>query len=465
MPIAAAAAATSASSGASESIPSGISSQDMRRGAAIVPVTELSDELLRSTVTSVFGDSVAVASPAGPSWDIEVESYEDHDRVVYYVRLFTGSGRDRFVSRLTRGTQYEPMIRSRFREAGLPEDLVYIALIESGFDPDAYSRAAAVGMWQFMTSTAKGVGLRVDWWMDERRDPSRSTDAAIRYLSDLKRQFGSLYLAAAAYNGGPGRVSRGLTRFAEEMEGAEGEDRFFALAQQTYLHSETKNYVPQLIAAALVAKDPQRYGVVVDTMGIFSYDSLLVPPATSLAAVAVASGAEGDAIRSLNPAILRGISPPDASIWVRIPLGSGEWAAEALDSMSDETRHGFRTVKANGKQSVATLAKNAGISSAQLRSFNPGLRVASKTGIPVAGQSIRVPLAATLAYARNVPDPSVEKGGGGAVASSVGTHVVRAGESLSVIGKRYGISVARLKALNGLKSDKIRIGQKLRIRS
>src|SRR5258705_10450953 len=127
------------------------------------------------------------------------------------------------------------MIRAKMRAGGLPEDMYYLALIESGFDNNAYSRAAAVGMWQFMTSTARGMGLRVDWWVDERRDPVRSTEGAVRLIKSLRDQFGSLFLAAAAYNGGDGRVARGLVRYAGSLDGVEGDDRFFTLADTRYL--------------------------------------------------------------------------------------------------------------------------------------------------------------------------------------------------------------------------------------
>ncbi len=201
---------------------------------------------VEKTVVGVFGDTSALMTPlvdaiptSGPTWDMDVRSYEGQERVAFYVNLFTQSSRNRFQEKLRLSTRYEPMIRSKLRAGGIPEDMMYLAMVESGFDPNAYSSAAAVGMWQFMSSTARDVGLRVDWWVDERRDPARSTDGAIRFLGDLQNQFGSLYLAAAAYNGGPGRVSRGLTRFAEEMEGTTGEDRFFALAEHDYLRSET----------------------------------------------------------------------------------------------------------------------------------------------------------------------------------------------------------------------------------
>ena len=168
------------------------------------------------------------------------------------------------------------MIRAKMKAGGLPEDMYYLALVESGFDPHAYSRAAAVGMWQFMTSTARDMGLRVDRWVDERRDPVRSTGAAVRFIRGLREEFGSLYLAAAAYNGGPGRVSRGLARYADDLEGTPGDDAFFVLAEKDYLRNETREYVPQLIAAALIAKEPTRYGMTLHALPPFAYDSVTV---------------------------------------------------------------------------------------------------------------------------------------------------------------------------------------------
>src|SRR3954468_22860500 len=247
--------------------------------------TPISSTDVNRRITDLFGDSAKTSvapseSTAAPVWDIEVHAYESTSRVERYLRMFTGPAKDHIESRLERGTRYEPMIRSRLRAGGLPEDLYYLALVESGFDPNAYSRAAAVGMWQFMTSTARDMGMRVDWWVDERRDPVRSTAAAVRFIRGLRDQFGSLYLAAAAYNGGPGRVSRGLARYADDLENTAGDDAFFVLAEKDYLRNETREYVPQLIAAALIAKDPVRYGMELRQKAPFAYDSVRVPAST-----------------------------------------------------------------------------------------------------------------------------------------------------------------------------------------
>jgi membrane-bound lytic murein transglycosylase D len=283
-----------------------------------------------------------------------------------------------------------------------------------------------------------------------------STDAAIRFLRDLQRQFGSLYLAAAAYNGGPGRVARGLTRFASAIGDAEGDDRFLALAEQDYLHSETKNYVPQLIAAALVAKTPDRYGLTIETREPYQYDSVLVEAGSSLGALANAGALPLDSIIELNPAVLRGAAPPDRALWVRVPKGMDSSISAAYASMTPEERAAWTEVEPKSGETVAALAKRHEITTRELGWYNPSLRT-GKGGKISAGQTVRIPTRATILVARVVPDPAVERYGGGTAT----VHVVRSGESLSVIGQRYGLSVSRLKSMNGLRSDRIRAGQSL----
>ncbi len=195
------------------------------------------------------------------TWDIDVETYNSHARVQYYLDFFQGFARERMAVWLTRMPRYEPMIRDKLREHGVPEDMVYLALIESGFSNSAVSRSRATGMWQFMKGTGKLYGLRIDSWVDERRDPIRATDAAARHLADLRDRFGSMYLAAAAYNAGAGKVGRGLKRLGDDEEEEDNPDAdFFRLYDTRFLRRETKDYVPKLIAAALIAKQPEKYG-------------------------------------------------------------------------------------------------------------------------------------------------------------------------------------------------------------
>lgn len=379
------------------------------------PDTTVSRADITRRAVDVFGDTLQLASSSvaadstvvPPSWDLDVRSYETHDRVVHFVELFSGRARERITERLDRGSRYEAMIRAKLKAGGIPEDMYYLALIESGFDPDAYSKAAAVGMWQFMTSTARDVGMRVDWWVDERRDPIRSTNAAVRFIRDLRDQFGSLYLAAAAYNGGPGRVSRGMARYADDVSGSAGDDAFFVLAGKDYLKPETRDYVPQLIAAALIAKEPARYGMELHPRPAFVYDSVFVPENTPLAAVARAVGVETSAISALNPHLLRGMTPPRSSFQVRVPAGSAAVFDSAFAALEKRDRTATRTIETKKGDTPASVARAHGLSAAAIGAFNPKMQKL-KSGRMVAGQALLIPTAAVADAARNVPDPAIE---------------------------------------------------------
>lgn len=390
------------------------------------------------------------------TWDIEVSSYLSHDRVEFYMDRFSGAARERIGQWLQRGKRYEPMIRATFRRHGIPEDMYYLALVESGYDPHAYSRAAAVGMWQFMTATAKGMGLKVDWWIDERRDPIRSTWAAARFLGALRDQFGSLYLAAAAYNGGPARIARGISQNQVRIGEAEGDDVFFALLNTRALRAETSNYVPQLIAAAAIGKEPHRYGIVLDSVAAFAYDSVRVPPSTGVPAVARASGVHVAAIKDLNPHLLRGVTSRTDSMWVRVPVGRATGFRAAFVALPDSARRPWRSVKIKQGATVTGMARVAGITPTQLRWYNPGLRSNAIKG----GTTVLVPSREVVDAAFNVPDPAIERYG---VAVN-GVHVVRRGETLSHIARRNRTTVSRLMQLNRLKKSTIYAGQRIRVR-
>jgi len=406
----------------------------------------------------VFGRSAkGTANDSGPSWDIDVESYASSARVERYVRLFSGAAKERIESRLSRGTQYETMIRAKMREGGLPEDMYYLALVESGFDPNAYSRAAAVGMWQFMTSTGRDMGLRIDWWVDERRDPFKSTKAAVRFIKGLNDQFGSLYLAAAAYNGGPGRVARGLTQYADDLEGTSGDDLFFALADKDYFRDETREYVPQLIAAALIAKEPERYGMSIDKRPAIIYDSVRVGPATPLAAIAHAVATDLAVVLDLNSHVLRGMTPPKDSFFVRVPPGKADSFAVRFESVPKSEKLALWTVVSKKGERLTTIAAREGLNARQLTQYNPSLKTL-RSGKLVPGQTVLVPSAIVVRAAANVPDPSIERYSSSRATS---THVVKSGETLSRIAQRYNTTPAALMKTNRLKRPLIFAGQSL----
>lgn len=429
--------------------------------SAAVASHEVTSEALR-----MFGDTTAAPTPdsaaadSAPTWDIDVHSYETRQRVAYFVDRYQHAAHDRFEQWLERGGRYEKMIRAKLRAGGLPEDLTYLALIESGYDPDAYSRAAAVGIWQFMSSTARGTGLRVDWWIDERRDPVRATDGAVKFLGWLNDQFGSLYLAAAAYNGGPGRVSRGLSRYADELEGQSGNDAFFALAEKDYFKAETRDYVPRLIAAALIAKDPTRYGFDPTYEPALAFDSVRVGPATPLAAVAEAAGVPVASVLALNPEVLRGMTPPAGSYTIRVPVGRAAAFDSAFAALPKVDRVAFTRSATRRHETLAALARRAGVTVTQLRWYNPRLRT-DRHGRLAAGETVIFPAKAVVAAARDVPDPDIERYGSFAGAS---THVVRRGESLGLIARHYHTTVHALMRANGLRKSMIFPGQVIVVR-
>ena len=428
-----------------------------------------SAEIVREVAT-VFGDSAppptdtSAAPPGAPVWDIDVRSYETHVRVEHFVEAFSGRAKAAFERSVQRQTRYGALIRERLMEGGLPEDLTYLALIESGYDPHAYSRAAAVGMWQFMAGTARGVGLRVDWWVDERRDPVRATEGAVRLLKALREQFGSLFLAAAAYNGGNGRVARGLARYATALDGVEGDDRFFTLADRRVLRPETRDYVPKLIAAALVGKEPGRYGVVVESLPPFGYDSVRVGGAVPLAAVAGAAPADVAMLKELNSQLLRGMTPPRESLWVRVPVGRAEGFDARYAALDSAERVAVTRVTSKKGESITSIARKHGLTAKQLNWYNPKV-VRLKSGNLSAGQAILVPSRATVLAAMDVPNPSIERYPRRSSASARRTHLVRRGETLDGIARRYGTSAATLMRLNGLRKALIVPGQSLVVRA
>jgi membrane-bound lytic murein transglycosylase D len=403
-------------------------------------------------------------------FDIDVANFEDHGRVKYWVDFFSGPARERMGIWLVRMPRYEPEFRAALLARGLPGDLAYLPLIESGYSPTAVSRSRAVGMWQFMKATGKYYGLRVDAWVDERRDVRLATHAAVRYLGDLTARFGSPYLAAAAYNGGPGRIRRGLAKLDpsdDEEESADladadggspqaGDIAFFQLADTRYIRQETKDYVPKLIAAAMIAKQPERYGFppLVPVSGVGDLDSVVVSDATGLDVIAELAGISLADVRELNPVFLRPLTPPKRRAVVRLPKGLGANTHVALEALPAGRRLTDFPHHAKSGETITTIARKYGVTATALRAHNPEYRTRS----PKRGNVVQIPgqarLAGWVAENRRV---AISDGGGR-------THRVARGETLGGISRRYRVSVAELRAWNNLNSKGvIRAGQRLRV--
>ncbi len=260
-----------------------------------------------------------------------------NDQVEHCIVLFQTTIRDKFVTWLARSGKYIPFMRNLLKEQGLPEDLVYIALIESGFDPYAYSRSKAVGPWQFIDRTGKRYGLKVNWWVDERRDPEKSTIAAAKYLKDLYEMFACWYLAAAGYNAGEYKIIRAMKRF--------GTEDFWTLTKHRYLKRETKNYVPLMIAAAVVAKDPEKYGFTgIEYQEPLRYEKVKVPELTDLSHIAKACEISVEEVKDLNPELRRGVTPPNEPGYeIKIPLSKIGRFARNFEAMQPLEKFQFRT--------------------------------------------------------------------------------------------------------------------------
>jgi len=259
-----------------------------------------------------------------------------NERVERWMERYVTDQRMVFERYLAREGLYSEMIKEALRARGMPEDLVYLAAIESGFSPAATSRVSASGMWQFMGPTAQQFGLRIDEYVDERRDPIRATDAALEYLQALHGQFGSWYLAAAAYNAGPGRVSRALKAHAGDQTGEE--QLYWEIIE--HLPRETRAYVPKMLALVVLGEAAEEYGFYVERSSPVEYDRVWAPGGTTLRWVASSVNAPLADIRELNPHLVRGVTPPNVLFPVRVPKGTapmlvasrgGRWRTVSVD--------------------------------------------------------------------------------------------------------------------------------------
>ena len=275
---------------------------------------------------------------------------ELNERVEHWMLRFSTWDKPEFEETLSRAGLYSDMIRGKLRARGMPEELVYLAMIESGFLTNARSHVLATGMWQFMDPTARAYGLQIDGYVDERRDPVRATDAALQYLSDLYQQYGSWYLAAAAYNAGPTRVSLALARRSgvragnENLRGA-GEGNLYGEGDENlyweivdHLPKETAQYVPRLLAATYLARYADRFDLDVTLADPYMYDLVWAPGATSLADIGETMGLPDDRMRELNPQLIRGMTPPGNVYPLRVPLGRAYQAMAALAAPDPRSR-------------------------------------------------------------------------------------------------------------------------------
>ena len=296
-------------------------------------------------------------------------------KVERHIRFFNVAIRDRFEEWLTRLNHYKPLVERILSEFDLPSDLVFLSLVESGFNPHAYSRARATGPWQFMRSTAKLYGLRVDDYVDERRDPIKSTVAAARYLRDLYDLFGTWPLAMAAYNAGEGKVLRALQKTRA--------DSFWEIAQTRHLRRETREYVTRILAASMIAKNPDRYGFSQAQPDLHEFEEVVVRRPILLQDLAKVTGVSSHEFRRLNPELRRGVTPPDdAEYHLKVPVGTKatieplldqvpSWKVSTTAGIGGRDRGGSpEWYRVRGGDSLWTIARRFRLSVRDLRARN-----------------------------------------------------------------------------------------------
>ena len=372
-------------------------------------------------------------------------------QVQYYLDFFSGKHRDHFALWLARSGRYLPMIREQLRSAGLPEDLAYLAMIESGYNERAYSRARAVGVWQFIKATGRNYGLEINTYVDERRDPIKSTQAAVSYLGDLYSEFGSWYLAVAAYNAGEGKIRRAIKKY--------NTTDFWEIAQGKYLKLETKRYVPKLIAAILIAKEPEKYGFGnIAYEPPLAYETVEVPRWTAVKAVALACDLEPAELKRYNNELRKEFTPPDkVSYPFKVPAGRKVLAEKNLPRVQAVVSTGFKTHTVRKGETLDGICSRYGLTKTVVLKSN-NLR---SSGL-MAGQRLRIPYQ-TTSY-EMLPEGSVAKGylaaeaGGG----NFVLHKIRPGETVYELSRVYGVPIHLIAAWNDLNDiSRIRAGQQL----
>jgi len=360
------------------------------------------------------------------------------------IDYFVAKDRERFGMWISRSGRYLPMIQRIFRERGLPEELAYTAMIESGFSPRAVSRVGAKGMWQFMEATGRRYGLVIDRWIDERLDPVKSTVAAAEYLGDLYGMFGHWFLAQAGYNAGESRVGRAIQR-------ARTSD-FWALTQTRHLPDETKLFVPQILAAAVITRAPTQYGFDVTLEAPLVYDEVTTRRPLDFDTIARLAGISVDEIRALNPALLARIPPPFGSYTLRLPPGTGARFEAALQAAAPSSLPTWIVHRIGRNQSLAEIARLYRVTTQRLAELNH-LAGGRLRGI----RELVVPAVAAA--------PSM----GTAAAPPAGAPrevVVRKGDTLSAIAARYRVTPQALAHLNGMDlEDPLAVGARLRLTS
>ena len=393
-------------------------------------------------------EQAALNSRFGVMFDLESH---DTKEVQKYFTFYTHKSRSTFERWLERSQPHLPMVRRILTKHGLPQDLVMLPFAESGYNVNAYSWAGAGGMWQFMRGTGTKYGLKSDWWIDERRDPVKATEAAAKYLKELHERFGDWYLALAAYNAGEGKISRALqqTGCNDFFELSKNNSK---LGRRTQLKAETRNYVPKFIAISKIFQN-------LDTLGFkpVSWDkepelvAVDVPGGTDLLALAKAGDMSWRDFSAINAAYRRQVSPPHMTTTAYLPKERVEKMVAYLADPGSRPYAGYVQHKVRNGDSWWRISNKYGVPVAVLKKMNN-----MHSNILRPGQHIMVPGRGSSSSVADAVQTKTQK-----LAVQRGNYVVKSGDTLWSISKRCGVSVSTLKESNGLRSNSLKTGQKL----
>jgi membrane-bound lytic murein transglycosylase D len=429
---------------------------EMDRNEEFVGLSDEARRALKDIVANTNG-----RAPGTPEADLTKIPAEMNAYVERWIHFFTVKDRERFQRFLTRGSAYREVVQEVLRQNNLPPELYYLAMIESGYATHARSRARAVGVWQFMRATGKRYGLAYNDYVDERRDPIRATEAAAKYLMDLYNVFHDWYLAFAAYNAGERRVLTAIMR--------SGSRDYWTLVDKHVLPKETLNYVPKFLAAMIIGENPDRFGFEhrVDGEPYPDVAAVEVASPIKLADVSKASGVSLDELKLVNPHLRRDVTPPHAAtyeIWV--PEKHLQEVQAVQEKLADYRIKGLRVIASRDDdegpqrnytrvrhgETLSGIARRNHVSVAYLRRVN-GLN----NDRIFAGMRLRV---STREYHRRVEKP-VETASSDA--GGLTRYRVRKGDNLNTIARKFGMTVAAIKKINGLRRNTIFIGQKLKV--
>ena len=416
------------------------------------PEISLDQELEALASTGAWEDPQAQAEVSQDSTEPEkVEPLYDFPVVVnrqveMYLDLFQGKQRKYFGRWLARSGSYSDLILNELEASGIPKDLLYLAMIESGFNQRAYSKAKAVGLWQFMSGTGRDYGLSISRYVDERRDAEKSTKAAAAYLKCLYDEFGDWYLAVAAYNGGPGTLRKAIKKTKSRD--------FWKIAQSRSLRLETKRYVPKLIAAIMIAKEPEKYGftdIVYEQP--LTWEAIEVGPGLSMAAVATLTNSDQTDIKLLNQELRTSRTPMDRERYlVKIPSGTKMLAQSNLPRLHSVVQTEYKTHIVKKGETLTKICRRYNINTTTLLKVNT---LTSRNLKP--GTRLRIPY-------QNVAYRILPEGMDARIAAQddLILHTVKRGETISKISGRYQVPAELIVAWNGLVNmHKISEGQQL----